>query len=271
MIAVAPTLLAVHAHPDDECLFTGGTIATCAARGVQVHLLVCSSGVEAGERPHTELVRRRRAELDASCVALGARDWRVLDWSASSSDRGAADCPHPTAMDGRQAEITFSIVDALERLRPDVVITYDERGVYGHPDHVAVSRATSAAITLVRRRGGRAPRLAHIVLPRSAVRDWWLFPLLEPEGHDRLPAPTLEQIVARFGVPDEIVWATVDVRAAAASKSAAIQAYRSQRQLHLRWLVAGPDTHEWYVLVDVDTMQPTRPGGGVTDDVVSGL
>ncbi|MDX1646975.1 MAG: PIG-L family deacetylase [Longimicrobiales bacterium] len=134
------TLLAVFAHPDDESLGVGGTLARYAAEGVDVEL-VCATRGEKGryfdntDRPSDEEVgRTREEELRCAADVLGIRRVSFLDYV--DGELGSAD---PT-------EAVHRIVEHIHRVRPQVVVTFDPFGVYGHPDHVAISQLTVSAV-----------------------------------------------------------------------------------------------------------------------------
>lgn len=133
-------LMAVLAHPDDESLGVGGTLALYAARGVETYLVTATRG-ERGryftndDRPSDEEVGRvREAELRAAARVLGMREVALLDYPDGALDRA----------DPREA--TARVVAHLRRVRPQVVVTFDPFGAYGHPDHVAISQLTTAAV-----------------------------------------------------------------------------------------------------------------------------
>jgi LmbE family N-acetylglucosaminyl deacetylase len=134
------SLLAVLAHPDDESLGIGGTIAKYASEGVDVHLVTATRG-EAGrffperERPSNDDVGRvREAELRAAATALGIRDVRVLGIPDGGLDQVDPDT------------VLRRLVACIREVRPAVAVTFDPFGAYGHPDHIAISQLTSAAI-----------------------------------------------------------------------------------------------------------------------------
>jgi len=133
-------LMAVLAHPDDESLGFGGTLARYAAEGVAVTLVTATRGergrVEThAERPSTDEVGRlREAELRAAAAALGVRDVQVLGYPDQQLDQA-----HPV-------EAIARIAVHLRRTRPQVVLTFAPDGAYGHPDHIAVSQLTTAAV-----------------------------------------------------------------------------------------------------------------------------
>jgi len=140
----APRLMAVLAHPDDESLGFGGTLAAYAAAGVEVHLLTATRGeygryygVRPGDAGHPgagELGRIREQELRAAARALGVSEVSLLDYRDQHLGRA----------DPREA--VSEIAAHLRRVRPDVVLPFGPDGAYGHPDHVAISQLTAGAI-----------------------------------------------------------------------------------------------------------------------------
>jgi len=134
-------LMCVTAHPDDESLGFGGTLACASAEGVEVSLVVATRGERGrhgdGSEPHPgleELGRIREAELRAACDVLGVRHLRFLDYM--DGDVASVD---PDAASARVALL-------VRELRPQVVLTFDPFGAYGHPDHIAISQLTLAAL-----------------------------------------------------------------------------------------------------------------------------
>jgi len=135
-----PTLLAITAHPDDESLGMGGTLAHYASRGFETHV-VCATRGQAGRyrdgshHPGSEALGRiREAELRAAGEALGLTSVAVLDYPDGGLDAQSHDA------------VTSELVGHIRRLRPDVVITFDPFGAYGHPDHIAICQFASAAV-----------------------------------------------------------------------------------------------------------------------------
>lgn len=141
---LTPRLMAVLAHPDDESLGVGGTLAKYASEGVDVFLLTATrgdSGRYRGHRPGdhqhpgpSALATIRETELRNAASVLGVRDVSLLDYRDQHLDRA----------DPREA--VSGIAGHLRRVRPDVVVTFGPDGAYGHPDHIAVSQFTTAAI-----------------------------------------------------------------------------------------------------------------------------
>jgi LmbE family N-acetylglucosaminyl deacetylase len=137
-------LLAVLAHPDDECLGFGGTLAKYAAEGLGVYLLTATRGDggryhghRPGEPQHPgpdALAGIREQELHTAAALLGVREVTLLAYRDGHLDRANA------------REAVSGIAAQLRRLRPDVVVTFGPEGVYGHPDHIAISQFTTAAV-----------------------------------------------------------------------------------------------------------------------------
>ena len=143
-------LLAVVAHPDDETFGCGGTLAKYSGDGVQVSL-VCATRGEAGEISHPDLATKadlgavRERELRAASRILGINDLTILDYRDSGM-AGSSENKHPKALcQADKTTLTGMIVEAIRRLRPQVLVTFDAGGGYGHPDHIAIHDATLAA------------------------------------------------------------------------------------------------------------------------------
>jgi LmbE family N-acetylglucosaminyl deacetylase len=133
-------LLMVLAHPDDESLGNGGTLAKYAAEGVRTFLVTATRGergwfFDAASNPGPEgLGQIREAELRAAAAVLGIEEVSFLDYHDGEFDRADHD------------EVVGKIVSHIRRIRPHVVVTFDQAGLYGHPDHIAVSRFTTSAV-----------------------------------------------------------------------------------------------------------------------------
>ena len=152
-------LLLVHAHPDDEAIATGATMAKYAAEGALVTLVTCTLGEE-GEIlvPELEhlaadqddaLGQHRIDELAAAMEALGVRDHRFLGGPGRWRDSGMMGTPSNDRPDvfwqADLDEATRALVAVVREVRPQVVVTYDENGAYGHPDHIQAHDVAVAA------------------------------------------------------------------------------------------------------------------------------
>ncbi|MEV6302186.1 PIG-L family deacetylase [Actinoplanes sp. NPDC051861] len=224
------TLLAVHAHPDDEVTSTGGVLARYAAEGVTTVVVTCTdgrcgdgpNGVKPGEPGHDPeaVVATRRRELEASCAALkvshleilGYHDSGMLGWDSNTAPEAFWSAPVPEAAERLAA--------LIRKYQPDVVLTYDENGGYGHPDHIQVHRVTMAALELV-----DSPAKVYMsALPRSMMKkvgDRMREMGLGLDG----PEPDEQQ---PMGWPDEEITAWVDVSGVLDQKFDALSAHASQ-------------------------------------------
>lgn len=134
-------LLCCFAHPDDESLATGGILAKYVAEGVQTYLVTATrgergwSGDPAANPGLARLGQIREEELARAARTLGIREVHFLDYCDGELDQADP------------AEVIAQLVARLRRIRPQVVITFDPTGYYGHPDHIAISQYTTAAIT----------------------------------------------------------------------------------------------------------------------------
>jgi mycothiol conjugate amidase Mca len=147
------TVLAVHAHPDDEAFSMGGVLARLADEGVRT-VLVCATRGEVGEihdpdldpeQAKERLGAIREEELRRACAVLKITELRFLGYRDSGM-AGTADNADPRNFHNADPEeATGRIVRVMREVRPQVVVTYNERGGYGHPDHIAAHRATVAA------------------------------------------------------------------------------------------------------------------------------
>ena len=148
------SLLAVFAHPDDESLASGGLLAWCADLGADVALLCITPG-QHGPGQSPGLVATRKTELRAAARTLGVEPVVIL---------GYEDGMLPWA-DASQLE--SDIRDVIQTVRPSVVVTFGEDGLYWHPDHVAVHERTTAAVTSL---AADAPALYYVTLPAGRMR-----------------------------------------------------------------------------------------------------
>src|ERR1700761_4940651 len=150
------TLMAVHAHPDDEATMTGGVLAKAAAEGIRTVLVTCTDGragdgpggVKPGEPGHDPdaVTALRRAELDASCRVLGISDLELLGYRDSGM-MGWPGNTAPGAFWGTPVdEAGRRLAGLMEKYRPGGVVTYDAHGFYGPPDHIQAPRITMAAV-----------------------------------------------------------------------------------------------------------------------------
>jgi LmbE family N-acetylglucosaminyl deacetylase len=196
-------LLAVFAHPDDETFGPGGTLARYAAQGVAVHL-ICATRGEAGESDLADLgdcedlACRREKELRCAAEILGLAEIHLLGYRDSGMAGSAAN-RHPQALvQADPGVLAGQVADLMRSLRPQVVLTFDAYGGYGHPDHIAMHNAAVAAFERLPE-GERPQKLYFTVFPRTTVgknRDINLRAALEHE----LPITTRVDVSATYDV-----------------------------------------------------------------------
>jgi LmbE family N-acetylglucosaminyl deacetylase len=223
------TLMAVHAHPDDEASSTGGVLAKYASEGMRTVLVTCTNG-ELGDSPdglkpddpgHDEaaVIAHRRGELDNSCALLAVSDLELLGYH----DSGMMGWPQnelPNAFWNTPVDIAAAKLGSLiETYRPDVVVTYDANGFYGHPDHIQAHRITVAAVEAT----AIAKKLYYPVIPKSAMDTF-----AETLRSAGVELPQEESDSFDFGTPDELIAAYVDCSAFVETKFKALEAHSSQ-------------------------------------------
>lgn len=232
---MTPTLVTVFAHPDDETFSVGGSVAAAVDAGAKV-TAICATRGEVGEIADPALATAetlgevREAELRAACAELGVHDVRFLGYRDSGME-GTPENAHPRAFaNAPDDEVVGAIAAQLEELRPDVVVTFEPGGVYGHPDHTKISRCTTLAFD--RRPGTR-------LFYAGPSRSRWMNMLAEMTAAGvGQPFPFAGS--ETFGVPDEDITTLVDVRPQLARKKRALAAHRTQIN---PWLASLPD--EW--------------------------
>ena len=205
------TLLLVHAHPDDEAISTGGAMLKARADGHRVVLVTATRG-EAGEiynmdeastRPRLGEVRTK--ELEAAAHLLGVNRGEFLDYRDSGMV-GTPENDDPRSF--HQAplhEAAAKLAAILREERPDVVVTYDADGTYGHPDHIKAHLVTNAALDLLEKEGWRPSKLYYTGIPRTLMQQ---FMESLPEDARRQE----EQGTIRIpGTPDELITTQLDV------------------------------------------------------------
>jgi N-acetyl-1-D-myo-inositol-2-amino-2-deoxy-alpha-D-glucopyranoside deacetylase len=239
----AARLLFVHAHPDDESLNNGATIAQYAGRGAEVHVVTCTLGEEGeviGNRwaqlavDHADqLGGYRIGELSAALHALGIGDPIFLGGAGHWRDSGMAGTqPRSGARrfaDSTDDQAVGALVAVIRELRPHVVVTYDPDGGYGHPDHIRAHQVTTAAIAAAETaeypgEPWSVPKFYWTVLAHSAFAA----ATEQLAGEDLLPGWEVPTAENERGWPDERITASIDARAALPAKVAALRAHATQ-------------------------------------------
>ena len=234
--------MVVHAHPDDEAIFTGGTLVRLAAAGVRTVVVFATDGsAESGDALGTV----RRDEARRACAILGAARVEFLGYG-DSGIRAESSLPaalHASDFDQIRDRLAALVLEE----QAGALVTYDDGGIYGHPDHLVVHRTGVAAAALA----GVATvyestvdrEYLHFVETHLVGRA--VYSLLGVEGGRLNAAP--------LGVPTVLVTTTVDVRAQCALKRAALAAHASQVPADSRALTMDEATFqgvygfEWYI------------------------
>jgi N-acetyl-1-D-myo-inositol-2-amino-2-deoxy-alpha-D-glucopyranoside deacetylase len=221
------TLLLVHAHPDDEAISTGGVMMKAKAHGHRVVLATATRGEvgeiynmdEAASRPRLGEIRTEELKAAGEILGvdrvefLGYRDSGMVDTADNKDPRSF----HQAPLDEAAARLAVLIRDE----RPDVVVTYAEDGVYGHPDHIKAHYVTIATLDLLEREGWSPKKLYYMAIPRSLMEA---FMAQMPEDAQR--AQNTNMRIA--GTPDELVTTKVDVHDYVEQKREAFGAHVSQ-------------------------------------------
>ena len=233
------TLMVVHAHPDDEAISTGGILARYGDEGIRTVLVTCTNG-ELGDGPggvkpedpvhdESQIVPLRRAELEESCRILGVSHLELLGYH----DSGMMGWPQNEAPEAfwhtPVEEAAARLAALIDRYEPQVVVTYDEQGFYGHPDHIQANRITRAALE------GRpsVAKLYYTAVPRSRILE--LGRIMREDG---IAAPDqitrqgeeLPPDIPDIGTPDEQVTTAVDCAGVVGRKRRSLSAHASQSE-----------------------------------------
>lgn len=237
------TLMAVFAHPDDESFGSGGSLARYGADPNVRVVLVCATRGEAGEISNPELATPERlgevreAELRCACGKLGVDALHFLDYR----DSGMAGTPENLEMGALTMadfdQVVGKIVAHIRNERPDVVVTFDETGGYGHPDHIAIHHHTKAAFAAAADPAQYADQLAGGLQPHQAQKLYFTaiprrFFRSVFEKMVELDIEIPERYQARldqpFGLPDEACTTDVNVQDHWETKQAAVQCHATQ-------------------------------------------
>jgi LmbE family N-acetylglucosaminyl deacetylase len=237
------TLMAVFAHPDDESFGSGGTLARYGADPEVRVVLICATRGEAGEISNPQLATPehlgevRERELRCACQTLGIDDLHFLGYRDSGM-AGTPENQHPRALAMADAdEVVGQIVVHIRRERPDVVVTFDETGGYGHPDHVAIHYHTEAAFSAAADPARYAAQIEAGFEPHQAQKLYFtaiprrFFRAMAAKMQEmgvEIPERYLQRIDGPFGLPDEACTTDVYVHDFWETKRAAIECHATQ-------------------------------------------
>jgi N-acetyl-1-D-myo-inositol-2-amino-2-deoxy-alpha-D-glucopyranoside deacetylase len=253
-------VLFVHAHPDDECVATGGSIARLVAEGHRVDLVTCTDGAEGEvhdpsldpEEARPRLAAIRAEELACSLGALGGGAIRhhMLGYRDSGM-MGTEANDHPDAFWRTDLEAaTRRLVEIARAARPAAIVTYDENGNYGHPDHINAARIARDAYTALAGGNDAVARFYEIAWARerweeiiAAMTERGIpFPWAGDEAEGAAGGEASEAGEAEdegFGRPDAEVTTRVDVSPFLDPKRRSMECHRTQRQ-DMGWILELP-------------------------------
>jgi LmbE family N-acetylglucosaminyl deacetylase len=230
--------MAVHAHPDDEAISTGGVLARYGDEGIRTVLVTCTDGacgdgpdgVKPGEPGHDreKVVAVRTAELERSCQALGVDHLELLGYR----DSGMMGWPQNDAPGSFWTtpieEAAAKLAELLRRYEPQVVVTYDPNGFYGHPDHIQAHRITVAAVEMT----DIPAKLYYTAVPRSRLLEFGKrlqeLGIEMPAAGDDGDGAEVTGPREEWGTPDDEVTTWIDVAGEADRKFDSLEAHASQ-------------------------------------------
>jgi LmbE family N-acetylglucosaminyl deacetylase len=225
----ARTLMAVHAHPDDEVISTGGILARYADEGVRTVVVTCTDGSQGfgpggvlpGQPGHDRdaVAETRRVELERSCSALGVAHLELLGYRDSGMVGWAGNQDPDAFQNVPVDQAAASLAGLVARYEPQVVVTYDENGGYGHPDHIQTHRVVLAALE----RADTVSKLYFTARSQSHARR-----MLELRQRLQIQRPGQPPRATPGGVPDDLITTMVDTSMALDRKRAALRAHASQ-------------------------------------------
>jgi N-acetyl-1-D-myo-inositol-2-amino-2-deoxy-alpha-D-glucopyranoside deacetylase len=281
------SIMFVHAHPDDEAIGTGATMAHYAADGARVTLVTCTLGEE-GEihvpalaqleaAQADQLGGYRLVELERACAALGVTDHRFLGGAGRYRDSGMMGLStneHPRSFWRADLdEAAGHLVEVMRETRPQVLVTYDANGFYGHPDHIQAHRVAMRAAELAAKEGFGPAKIYWTAMPKSvlaagleAFKDSSDNPFGDVTSADEIP----------FGTPDDEIVACVDGTDQHEKKVASLRAHASQIP-ETSWLysIAGNFGHEFmgveYYTLAAGERGPGDGAHGWETDLFSGM
>jgi len=272
-------MLLVHAHPDDETINNGATMALYAALGADVTLVTCTRGEE-GEVLVKDLEHlaahntdslgdHRVEELAVAMKALGISDHRFLgEGRIKYRDSGMMGTEPNNRPDvfwqANFDDATHDLVKVIEEVKPHVLITYDEIGGYGHPDHIQAHRV---AMSAAEKSAWNIQKIYWNVMPKSVIQEG--IDAMKKIGSDFFGAESAEDLP--FAKDDSFVHAMVDGNAYVEQKMDAMRAHATQIEVDGPFFALSNNLglqvwgHEYYTLVKGDKHEPLDANGYESD------
>ena len=276
------SLLLVHAHPDDETINNGATMAKYVAEGARITLVTCTRGEE-GEVLVPELAHlasshddqlgpHREKELAEAMKIIGVSDHRFLGaphriWRDSGMMGTEPNSRPDVFWSANIDDAAQELVKIILETRPDVLITYDTNGGYGHPDHIQAHRVAMRAAELARSAGWSIPKIYWNTIPRSVIEEG--IAEMKKIGSDFMGVEKAEDFP--FAQPDELVTTVVDGGSFVEKKMAAMKAHSTQISVDGPFFALSNNLglqvfgNEYYTLVHGEKSGPFDDQGRETD------
>ena len=281
-VSAAKRLLLVHAHPDDETINNGVTMAKYADLGAQVTLVTCTRGEE-GEVLVSELANlasdkddklgeHREVELKDAMAQLGINDFRFLGapskkWRDSGMMGTPANDRGDVFWQADLDEASNELVKIILEIKPQVLITYDEFGGYGHPDHIKAHRVAMRAAELAANQGWQVNKIYWNTMPRSVIQMG--IEKMKEVGSDFFGAESADDLP--FAKPDELVSTVVNAPEYVPAKLAAMKAHATQNSVDGPFFALSNNLglsvwgDEYYTLVKGEKAAPFDANGRELD------
>lgn len=278
----AKRLLLVHAHPDDETINNGATMAKYAANGVDVTLVTCTRGEEGevlvdsllnlASEKDDKLGEHREIELQAAMAELGIKDFRFLGSPNKKwRDSGMMGTPQNERPDvfwkADLDEAANELVKVILEIKPQVLITYDEFGGYGHPDHIKAHQVAMRASEIASQQGWQISKIYWNTMPRSVIQMG--IDKMKDVGSEFFGAESADDLP--FAKPDELVTSVVNAPEYVVQKLAAMKAHATQISVDGPFFALSNNlglsvwADEYYTLVRGEASEPFDDKGREID------
>ena len=275
-------LLLVHAHPDDETINNGATMAKYAAEGVQVTLVTCTRGEEGevlveslanlASSRDDKLGEHREIELKNAMVHLGINDFRFLGspnkkWRDSGMIGTTQNERKDVFWQADLTEAAQELVKIILEIKPQVLITYDEFGGYGHPDHIKANQVAMLAAELASNQGWKISKIYWNTMPKSVIQMG--IDKMKEVGSSFFGADSVEDLP--FAKPDELVTSVIKAPDYVEQKLAAMKAHETQISIDGPFFALSNNlglsvwADEYYTLVKGEKSKPFDESGREID------
>ena len=275
-------LLLVHAHPDDETINNGATMAKYAAEGVQVTLVTCTRGEEGevlveslanlASSRDDKLGEHREIELKNAMVHLGINDFRFLGspnkkWRDSGMIGTAQNERKDVFWQADLTEAAQELVKIILEIKPQVLITYDEFGGYGHPDHIKANQVAMLAAELASNQGWKISKIYWNTMPKSVIQMG--IDKMKEVGSSFFGADSVDDLP--FAKPDELVTSVIKAPDYVEQKLEAMKAHETQISIDGPFFALSNNlglsvwADEYYTLVKGEKSKPFDESGREID------